>query len=184
MRDVKCLVPLLILAVALCCCPNVDAQYGSEKQETPQLALDATSSKTVYEQGQPVEIDFTLRNIGRRELVVARWLRLTTNIALDISGDGGKSAQWCGRIAETIDSERSYTILEPGKSVHAKLTVSCINGEIKNRAWGFAFDGPGQYIIKAKYRLPRPREHYKQLFPNFDIIRGPILAKPLKIELK
>jgi hypothetical protein len=172
---------MLILFCLSVAASQVRGRGGDEKTD---LALEVKSRKLVYQYGETVELNFILRNVGRKNVIVARRLRLTSNIGIEISDPQGQLAQWCGRIAEPIDSARSYMPLAPGESVRAILPVSCVNKEDRRRAWGFTLSSPGRYVVKAAYRLPRPKEHYENLFPNARVIRGPILAEPITIELK
>jgi hypothetical protein len=62
--------------------------------------------------------------------------------------------------------------------------VSCVNKDDRARAWGYALDKPGKYIIKATYRLLQPKEYFESLFPGAHVARGPVSAEPVTIELK
>ncbi|SRR6266849_2764419 len=176
---------LAVFVLILCCLPVAASQDRNPgKEGKADLALEVEPGKLVYHDGEAVELHFILRNVSQSNLIVARRLRLMSTIALEISDSRGKIAQWCGRIAEQFDSARSYVTLSPGESVQATLTVSCVGKDDRKHAWGFTLSGPGRYIIRATYRLPRPKEYYESLFPNGRVIRGPILAKPVTIELK
>jgi hypothetical protein len=154
------------------------------KNGEAKLALEVKPVKPVFQTGDPIDLHFVLRNVGNRNVIVARTLRLTANIKLEIQDAQGQSALWCGRIAEWADSSRSYVNLAPGQSVSATLTASCVNKENKSRSWGYTVDKPGKYVAKATYRLPRPKEYYEKLFPEAEVVRGPILAQPISIELR
>ena len=154
------------------------------KSGETKLSLEVTPVKPVFQTGETVTADFVLRNVGDTSVMVARTLRLTASIKLEIKDDQEQSAKWCGRIAEWTDSARSYVSLAPGQSVHARLSLSCVDKENKLRSWGYTLDKPGKYIVRATYRLPRPSEYYKKLFPDVEVVQGPISARPISIELR
>jgi hypothetical protein len=105
-------------------------------------------------------------------------------IRLDISDAQGNAAKWCGRIAdELFVSKDSYRTLSPGESIHARLITSCDNSQDSKRG-GYVLSAPGKYLIKAVYLLPLPREEYEKAFPNSSVVRGPISAEPVTVELK
>lgn len=174
---------VLLISCSLCAAaPQDEPKIG--KQGKNDLVLVVKPTKLVYHGRETVELHFALRNTSSNSLIVAKTLRLTANIALEITDSHGGTAQWCGRIAEWYDSARSYVTLSPGELVQATLAVSCVNKEDVKHAWGYTFGGAGRYTIKASYRLPRPAEYYKRLFPNETVARGPILAEPVTIEVK
>jgi hypothetical protein len=171
-------VAIIFLALTIsCACPTA-------QNAEAELALEVVPVKSVFQIGEKVDLNFVLRNVGHSDIVVARTLRLTASIKLDIADAQGQLAQWCGRIAEQYDSSRSYVTLAPGQSISSRLSVSCVNEGDKAHAWGYAIGQSGTYVIKATYRLPRPKEYYEKLFPNAQVVRGPVAAEPITIELK
>jgi len=164
--------------------PRIRAAQDPPAQETQGLVLDVKPTKLVYAKNEPVELDITLRNAGKHRQIVARRLSLGMRITLVILDPQGKSAKWCGRISdEIVVLKGNYKTLSPGESVHAKLTITC--GSAKDPGHGgYVLDAPGKYVIKAAYRLPIPKEDYERAFPNADVIRGPVWAEPITIELQ
>jgi len=153
--------------------------------EKPALVLVAKPTKLIYAKGEQVEFNFTLRNVSSNALIVARRLQLTLNVELKISDAQDKPVEWCGRIADQLVPLQSrYVSLSPGESVRAKLVVSCENKDDRTRAWGYILHAPGKYVVKATYRLPQPKEYFEKLFPNTHVVRGPILADPVTIDLR
>ena len=158
---------------------------SADVQRKPALVLEAKPTKLVYAKGETVEFNFTLRNVGGSDLIVPRWLQLKLNVGLDIADSQGKPATWCGRIADQIIPSKSrYKTLSYGQSLSAKLAISCIGKDNPQHAWGYQFDAPGKYVIKATYRLPQSKEYFQSLFPNAQVNRGPVLAEPATIEVR
>jgi hypothetical protein len=159
-------------------------QSGVVRQKS-RLALVAEPTKPVYQRGETVEFKFTLRNISGVDVIVGRHLALTLNIDLKISDSHGKTAEWCGRIADQIIMLKSrYTILSPGASKHAKLAISCLDQADPKRAWGYRLDRKGKYVIRASYRLPQSKEELEKAFPNAHVDQGPVWAEPVTIEIQ
>jgi hypothetical protein len=176
-----------INSLLICICLGLVATSGAaleRKSHEAKLSFEVSPVKSVFEAGETVEADFVLRNVGDTNVIVARTLRLTASIKLEIQDAQEQPAKWCGRIAEWTDSSRSYVNLAPGQSVHAKLAISCVDKENKSRSWGYSLNKPGKYVLKATYRLPRPKEYYKKLFPAADVVQGPISAQPVTLELR
>jgi len=173
----------ILIFCSLSSAASQDQLLGSQRNAT--LILDIKPSKSVYQKGETVEIEVTLRNASKDDQIVPRQLHLTLNVDLEILNPQGTRADWCGRIADQIIPSKSrYKTLSPDESVHTKLAVSCVNKDDRRRAWGYALDKPGKYIIKAAYRLPQPKEYFENLFPGAHVARGPVSAKPVTIELK
>ena len=172
-----------LIFVSLSSASSQDQPIGSRTKL--ELTLDAKPTKLVYLNGETVEFNFTLRNVSKEEQIVARQLKLTLNVDLRISDSQGRQVKWCGRIADQIiPSKHRYIALLPGKSLPARLAVSCANKDDPGNAWGYLLDAPGKYTVKAAYRLPQPKEYFESLFPNAHVVRGPVVAEPVTIELK
>ena len=153
-------------------------------QEMQDLALDVKPTKSVYLKNEPIEIEISLRNDSSRPQIVARHLGLGMRIRLVIIDQSGNRAKPCGRIPDEIFVLRdNYETLSPGKSVHARLAVTCDDPKGSGHA-GYVLNHSGTFLIDATYSLPIPKEDYQRVFPNADVIRGPIRAKPVTIELR
>jgi hypothetical protein len=137
-----------------------------------------------YLHGAHLKLVFTLRNVSGKEVLVAQTFQLGRYIDLDITDSHGKAAQWCGRIVAQADSVQSFTMLPPGRSLRKTVLVSCFNADDPSRAAGYRIDGPGQYTIKATYHLPQPTMFFEKFFPTATVVRGPISAKPIIIQVK
>ncbi|MBZ5723348.1 MAG: hypothetical protein LAO03_23685 [Acidobacteriia bacterium] len=174
------------IVIMLCWCWSVSAAYNGQPDagKTSGLILEALLVKPTYAQGETVELTFKLRNAGRNKALIARTFQLTRYIDLEILDQQGKHAQWCGRVISQTDSARSFTTLAPGASVSLKLPISCVNGGDPGRAWGYTLVNRGKYIIRATYRLPQPEKFFERFFPNTPVVRGPIPAEPVTIEIE
>jgi hypothetical protein len=148
------------------------------------LILQVQAVKPDYAKGEAVELTFNLQNVSQKKVLVARTFQLTRYIDLEISDQHGKRAGWCGRVVSQTDSMRSFTTLAAGGSVSVKLAVSCVNRSDPGRAWGYVLDDPGTYVIKATYRLPQTEAFFEKFFPMTPVVRGPISAEPLTIDIK
>ena len=148
------------------------------------LILEALADKPDYVKGETVELTFKLRNVGHDKVLVARTFQLARYIDLEISDKQGNRARWCGRVISQTDSVRSFTILAPRGSVSMKLAVSCVNGGDPGRAWGYVMENPGDYVIKATYRLPQPEAFFEKFFSKVAVLRGPVSAEPVTIKIK
>lgn len=163
----------------------VPQDHPKEIPRRPDLVLEAKPTKPVYARGEGVGLNFTLRNVSNRKLIVSRHLQLTLNVALQVSGSEGRPAKWCGRIADQIVPVKNrYATLAPGKSILAELTISCVNRNDPRHAWGYTIETPGKYVIKATYRLPQSEEYFKSLFPDEEVDRGPVMAEAVTIEVQ
>ena len=166
-----------LLLIVLC-------QLPVAGQEKPSLVFVAQATKSAYLKSEPMEVHFTLKNVGRDPVIVVRRLHLTLSVQLRISNSQGKQAKWCGRIAEVIPMRGSYTELAPGQSIRSELNISCVNEDDPQRAWGYRLNRAGRYVIEASYRLTQPQEELDSLFPGSHVIRGPIMAAPVTVELR
>ena len=161
------------------------AQENTAKSgEESKLAFVVEPVKTVYTRGENVEFTFRLSNRSKDKVLVAKTFQLNFYVDLDMSGAAGKSADWCGRILGQIDSPRSFVTLSPGASLSKKLVVSCVNKADKSRAWGYYLDTPGKYIVRGTYRLPQPKVFFQKVFPDVPVVRGPVSAQPVTIEIR
>ena len=175
----------LLIALLATCGHPLGAQNSPLATQKAQVVFAAKPAKGAYAKGEAVEFDFGLKNGGNDPIIVPRALRLSLNVDLEISNAAGTLAKWCGRIADQLIPSRSrYQSLSPGQSVRARLTVSCVDKDNPNRAWGYSLDAPGKYTIRARYRLPQPKEFFESLFPKQDVARGPIFAEPVTIEVR
>lgn len=92
---------------------------GSARQSPPQggqeLTLEVKPTRSVYAKNDPVELDLTLRNVGKQPQVVARRLSLGMRIELNITDSLGKPLRRCGRISDELSVFRAnYRTLAPG----------------------------------------------------------------------
>jgi hypothetical protein len=147
------------------------------------LILEVRAVKPDYPKGEAVELTFRLQNVSQKKVLVAQTFQLTRYIDLEISGKEGKRADWCGRVVSQTDSMRSFTTLNPGGSISKKVVISCVNRGEPGRAWGYALDDPGKYVIRATYRLPQPEPFFEKFFPKVPVVRGPVSAEPVSIEI-
>jgi hypothetical protein len=176
---------ILNLTLLLSNCLALCATAQSALPQSPaDLILEVKPTKSVYLKNDPIELDFTLRNSGKSPQIVARRLSLGMRIKLDILDPSDKPAKWCGRIADELFVLRdNYKTLAPGESMHQRLVISCDNMKDAKRG-GYILDAPGRYMIKAAYLLPIPKEGYDKVFPNAHVIRGPVWAEPVTIDLQ
>ena len=160
------------------------ARQNPSSQVSQDLALDAKPTKLVYAKGEPVELDITLRNVGKGSRIVARNLSLRMRIKLVITSPDGKPVTSCGVISdEIVVLGGNYKTLAPGQVIHKRLTITCDDAK-DSRSSGYTFDRSGKYLFKAAYLLPVPKEEYKRAFPDADVIQGPIWAEPFTIEVR
>jgi hypothetical protein len=152
--------------------------------EQTGLVFQVEATKPVYIKGEPVELNFRLSNQSKSIMLVAKSFQLNYYVELNIANAGGHSAVWCGRIVDQIDSPRSFVKLSPGQSIHAKLVVSCVNGNDPKHAWGYLVQEPGKYSVKATYRLPQTKRFLKSLFPGIVAVKGPISAPTISLEIR
>lgn len=185
---VKSLAISLMLAVTLMVSSgyllSAPQNLARKASRNPTLAFEAKATKPVYAKGENVEFSFTLRNGGEDTLMVVRQFQLRLNVSLEITDSQGLPVEWCGRIAEVIPSKNLYRALSPGESIHTNLNIACVNRENPRIAWGYNLKAPGKYTVKATYRLPQPKEVLQQLFPERQVVRGPLFADPVMIELQ
>ena len=156
----------------------IDAGDGSG------LILEVHAVKPNFSKGEAVELTFHLQNVSQRKVLVARTFQLARYVDLEISGQEGNRASWCGRVVSQTDSMRSFTTLDPGGSISKKEMISCVNRGDPGRAWGYELGDPGKYVIRATYRLPQPEAFFEKFFPKVPVIRGPVSAEPVSIEIK
>lgn len=175
------LVPFIVLALAS---STLSFAVAEEHQAPPGVAFEVQPVKTTYRTGEVVELNFTLRNLSKKDLLVARTFQLSYYVNLEILDQNGKRAAWCGRVVSQIDSARSFTTLPPGETVRRKVAVSCVDQNNPGRAWGYVLAAPGKYVIKATYRLPQPIAFFKKLFPGVPVVCGPVVAEAITVELQ
>lgn len=183
MRNNTCTLGIVILLCFGWCLSATD-RSPSDVGEGSGLIFEALAVKPDYVNGETVELSFKLHNVGHNDVLIARTFQLTRYIDLQISNQHDEQARWCGRVVSQTDSARSFTVLAPGESVKVELVVSCVNRSDPGRAWGYALDKPGKYVIKATYRLPQTKAFFEKFFPNVHAVRGPIAAKPVTIEIE
>lgn len=153
-------------------------------QGSQDLSLNTKPSKQVYAKGEPVELDITLRNVGKGPQIVARSLSLGMRITLVILYPDGKPVPRCGAVSdEIVVLKGNYKTLSPGEAVHRRLTITCDDAK-ESRSSGYVLDRSGKYLIKAAYLLPVPKEEYKRVFPDLNVIQGPVWAQPVTIEVQ
>lgn len=79
------------------------------------MTLEVKPTRSVYAKNDPVELDLTLRNVGKQPQVVARRLSLGMRIELNITDSLGKPLRRCGRISDELSVFRAnYRTLAPG----------------------------------------------------------------------
>lgn len=178
-----CSLAIVALVLSAWCAGAAD-KHRSESGQKAELVFEAQPTKPVYRKGEAVEFNFNLHNVSRKKVLVARTFQLTYYVDLEILDQEGERAEWCGRVVSQIDSARSFTVLPPGGAVEKKLAISCVNKGDPSRAWGYELHNPGKYIIKATYRLPQPKRFFEKFFPNAPVVRGPISADPVTIEVE
>lgn len=174
----------IIIALLASSLPGFAQENTAKSGEESKLAFVIEPVKTVYTRGENVEFSFRLSNRSRDKILVARSFQLNLYVNLDMTDPAGKSADWCGRILGQIDSPRSFITLSPGESLSKKLVVSCVNKADKSRAWGYSLDTPGKYMVRGTYRLPQPKVFFKKDFPDVPVVRGPVLAQPVTVEIR
>lgn len=162
----------------------VAQNHSPETNRESGLVFVIEPVKTVYTKGENVEFKFRLSNRSDEKVLVAKTFQLARYVDLNISDAKGKLAGWCGRIVSQTDSPRSFTTLSPGESVSQNLVVSCVNETDRTQAWGYSLDTPGRYLVTGTYRLPQPSAFFEELFPKIQVVRGPVSAKPVSIEIR
>ena len=160
----------------------------SARQSPPQggqeLTLEVKPTRSAYAKNDPVELDLTLRNVGKQQQVVARRLSLDIRIELNISDSLGKPLRRCGRISDELSVFRAnYRTLAPGESMRTRLSISCNDPKYPTQG-GYIFETAGKYRIEAAYYLPLPDKEYEKAFPGIRVVRGPVQAKSVTIDLK
>ena len=161
---------------------------GLARQSPPQggqeLTLEVKPTRSVYARNDLVELDLTLRNVGKQPQVVARRLSLGMRIELKISDSLGKPLRRCGRISDELSVfTANYRTLAPGESVRTRLVFLVTIQKTRLRG-GYVFETVGKYKIEAAYYLPLPEREYEKVFPGIRVIRGPVQADPVRIDLK
>jgi hypothetical protein len=129
--------------------------------------------------GKPIYLRFQLRNTGTENALVDRRFYLNDIVSLEIIGPSGQSVSWCGRIPQIEVSRGDFVFLAPGAHVEKIVRVSCN----ERKTSGYAFSGPGQYVIKAQYQLPFPKEVLSKAARGATIAKGPIPAHPIQITI-
>jgi hypothetical protein len=105
-------------------------------------------------------------------------------ITLVILYPDGKPVPRCGAVSdEIVVLKGNYKTLSPGEAVHRRLTITCDDAK-ESRSSGYVLDRSGKYLIKAAYLLPVPKEEYKRVFPDLNVIQGPVWAQPVTIEVQ
>ncbi|SRR6266700_2211038 len=160
------------------------AEDKKTKAKSVELEFTVKPTKSSFRENEPIEVRFGIRNLSSTKVVVAKTFQLTQFVDLEIVDEQGRRAAWCGRISGQIESRRPYGVLNANESFFAKVAISCVHKEKPAEAWGYSFGQPGRYVIRAVYRLPEPLAIYKKMFPDIPIVRGPIPATAITIEIK
>jgi hypothetical protein len=129
--------------------------------------------------GDSIKLTFRLRNIGTRRALVDRRFLLYHTVWLEITTAGGEKAKWCGRMTEPLLRQTDFVILAPGAKVERTVQISCDS----KRVAGYAMDAIGQYVVSARYELGLPRMAFKAIAHDALILRGPVEAPSVHVEV-
>ncbi len=149
-----------------------------QRANTP-LTFEVTAIRGEVALGTPIYLRFRLNNVGKNNVLANRRFYLDDTVLLQITGPSGVKLSWCGHIPQVVLSRGDFVILAPGAHVERTVRVSCD----KSRSWGFVFDAPGQYVVKAQYELPFPMNVLKKAAAGALVVKGPIRARPIRIEV-
>jgi hypothetical protein len=137
-----------------------------------------TSQKVAL--GEPIRLTFRVRNVGTQDALANRRFYLNHVVWLKITAPSGQEAAWCDtRVNDAAILDSDYVILRPRAHVERTLRVSCND----KRTSGFSFVAPGEYVVRAHYRLGYPAEGLREAARGAFILPGKLEAKPVHIEV-
>lgn len=133
------------------------------------LSFTATPIKQSFSLGEEIVFRFRLKNLSSKPIFVSRYMPIGDFVTLDLTGPNGKQVPWGGKIKSVAYSKDAFLMLEVGREISAKHTISLVKGV------GFVIDKAGQYTAHAEYALGPP-EYFANLAPKGSIPQGTFKA--------
>jgi hypothetical protein len=145
------------------------------------LLFEAHAVRATVRMGEPIYLRLRLKNVSNENVLVKRRFRLNDAVSLQVTGQQGQKAAWCGIIPDFADLRGDFVFLAPGAHVQGVMRVNC---DPKQRVtWGYSFPGPGEYTVTASYELPYPLSVLKKAAGSAAVVKGPVVAKPVRITI-
>lgn len=151
--------------------PCLGTHHTSSSAPKAKLEFRALPNRPEYQLGEVIKFKFSLRNLGRTDVLVAKRFVLNKYVWLQITGPDNKELPWCGKIDGGIGE---FAKLEPRAEIHSSVRVSCD----VHRDSGFIFDRPGTYKVSAYYHMPEPASSLKRIAGAAIVTTSRIRAKP------
>lgn len=169
----------ITVLVALFCLGQIpdSARLGAKPAEG--LVFEVFPVQDKIPLGKPIYLRFQLRNTGTDNVLVNRRFYLNDVVSISVTDPSGQDVAWCGRINQIEVSQGDFVFLAPGAHLEKTVRVSCNESNTS----GYTFPGLGQYVIKAQYQLPFPKEVLTKAARGAIVIKGPISANPIRITL-
>lgn len=167
------------ILVTLVCFARVSSSAPPQAKPPGGLVFEAFPVHGKIPFGKPIYLRFQLRNTGTHNALVNRRFYLNDIVSLQVTGPSGQHLSWCGHIFQIEMSLGDFVFLAPAAHVKRVVEVSCN----KSKTSGYTFPGPGQYVIRAQYQLPFPKEVLEKAAHGAIVVRGPIPANPIQITL-
>ncbi len=163
----------LVLALGMCG-QAPPARENTSTGGQPRLHFRAIPEKHEYRPGQVIRFTFSLRNLGKKDILVARHFVLNQYVWLKVTGPDGNVVPWCGKIDGRLEE---FAVLRPGARIESQVRVSCDS----HKDSGFVFDLPGTYEVSAEYYIPEPVRALRRIAGNATPVTEHIPAKTVAI---
>lgn len=167
-------------AVFSFCCVLVLLQlaFGREAPpsgEVPTLAFSAKPLKERYEKGEKVVLEVSIRNEGKRSVLLPPLSIIDEYLTLRLVAPDGKHLAPCrDRIDGGGLAGQKFLIVEPGASLRALVNLSCN----RRRGEGYPLDQVGKFVVYAQYQLGLPEKGLKQIAGTAQVWTGRLAAPP------
>ena len=160
----------IIVVIAILCCAT--AAFAG-----PKVQFSMTSDKKKYLAGDPINVDFTLKNKSKKPVYVNSRFLLTTEENVPAEGEIYLVVTTPSGTKETLKTAPETELPRSDNFVLLKKGEETTSKRSKNIKYYFPFEEIGKYTIKGVYQNSFGKEI------GFDVFSKKLKAKPLKIKI-
>jgi hypothetical protein len=155
--------------------------FGAAQETAEGVVVEVSPPFQEALSGAPIRLTVRVHNRGTRDILVNRRLYLRDSVWLEVTTPSGETADWCGPLVDRLRSQSDFAILLPTAEVENTIRVSCNKEE---GTPGFVFDTPGEYLVKARYKVSDPANALVGFASGALVVRGPVEAEPVRVVVR
>jgi hypothetical protein len=164
---------LLILGTCVATVISSSNASNAEKARSPELQFKVKPINPRFKLGEPVALDFTLKNMSQRPVLVARFI-YPSHATVHLTGPDGKPVPWKGskRIVNESYPPDAFVVLASGEMFSRQATISL------EKEQGYVITSPGKYVVWAEYSLGPP-EYFAAAAKGALVPKGSFQSTPV-----